>query len=115
MNNGTKRETLIWLFVRVSGVLVLFLALGHLYIMHIANSVHTIDAEFVKNRLRAPLWKTYDFLLLSLALSHGSLGVKNILEDVIHNKKILAVLKVCFGIFCAGIFLIGLVVFVKQL
>ncbi len=115
MNKEAKRETLIWLFVRVSGVLVLFLALGHLYIMHIANSVHTMDADFVKNRLRNPLWKTYDFLLLSLALSHGSLGVKNILEDVVHNKKILQAVKVCLGIFCAGLFLIGLAVFIKAL
>ena len=115
MDKAAKKETFAWLFVRVSGVLVLFLALGHLYIMHIANSVDTIDADFVKNRLQNPLWKTYDFFLLALALSHGSLGVKTILEDVIPNKKVLGGAKIALGLFGLALFCLGLAVFIKNL
>ena len=40
-------ELVAWLFMRFSGVLLLFLALGHLFIMHVINSIHEIDYDFV--------------------------------------------------------------------
>lgn len=100
--------------MRVSGVLVLFLALGHLYIMHVANSIDVIDDAFVRSRLASPWWKTYDILLLALAFSHGSIGVKNVLEDVIGHPLLLKIIKIFFGLFCLAVALLGLAVFVKD-
>lgn len=114
MNKSLQQNILGWLFVRVSGVLVLFLALGHLYIMHVANSVDSIDAQFVIQRLNNPLWKTYDFLLLTLALAHGGYGIKNILDDIL-RKTWHGPMKALLGLICGALFLIGLVVFVKNL
>ncbi|MBI4369442.1 MAG: succinate dehydrogenase [Elusimicrobia bacterium] len=113
--NAAKRNTAGWLYLRVSGVAVLLLALGHLYIMHVANSVDTINDEFVRRRLASPLWKGYDFLLLSLALSHGSIGVKNVLEDIIRRPSLLTAAKIILGLMSAGLFLLGLAVFIKQI
>lgn len=112
MDKEAKQETLLWLAIRVSGVLVLFLALGHLYIMHVVNSIDTIDANFVRDRLQSPLWKGYDFLLLTLALGHGSLGVKTIIEDLIRSEKKLRLAKKGLFLFSAILFLLGLAVFV---
>ncbi|MEK7287518.1 MAG: succinate dehydrogenase [Elusimicrobiota bacterium] len=103
-----------WLFIRASGLLLLSLALGHLYIMHIINSVETIDDNFVRKRLSSPVWITYDLLLLSLALAHGGLGVSNILEDHIRNKKTFKTVKIVLGIFCAALFILGLAIFIKK-
>ncbi|MEK6544463.1 MAG: succinate dehydrogenase [Elusimicrobiota bacterium] len=113
MSNSSRLSALAWLYLRVSGILVLFLALGHLYIMHIANSIETIDSAFAAERLSAPVWRAYDFLLLTLALSHGGFGINNILQDCINEKR----KKLASGIVlivCAALFVIGLAVFIKD-
>lgn len=70
-----------WFFMRVSGVLLLFLAIGHLLIMHIFNSIETIDYWFVVERWRTPFWRIYDGLMLILALLHGWNGMRWIIDD----------------------------------
>jgi succinate dehydrogenase / fumarate reductase membrane anchor subunit len=67
--------------MRVSAVLLVFLVLGHLYIMHIVNSTDTIDFAFVAQRLANPIWRVYDLLILLLALSHGLNGLRGIVND----------------------------------
>jgi succinate dehydrogenase membrane anchor subunit len=76
-------ELYAWLFMRVSGVVLLFLALGHLLIMHIINNVDNIDFRFVALRYATPFWRTYDLVMLWLALIHGVNGVRTILVDYI--------------------------------
>ncbi len=39
-----------WLFMRLSGLLLLFLALGHLVIMHLVHNVDEISYAFVASR-----------------------------------------------------------------
>ena len=76
-----------WLFMRASGVVLLFLALGHLAIMHLINTIHLIDFDFVADRYRTPFWRVYDFLLLTLALIHGLNGVRTIIDDTIRAPR----------------------------
>lgn len=76
-------ELYAWMFMRVSGVVLLFLALGHLYIMHILNNVDNMDFRFVAQRYSTPFWRTYDLLMLWLALIHGTNGLRTILVDYI--------------------------------
>ena len=52
-------ELYAWLFMRVSGVALLFLVLGHLAIMHIIHNVDEIDFSFVVGRFENPLWRMY--------------------------------------------------------
>jgi succinate dehydrogenase / fumarate reductase membrane anchor subunit len=80
-------ELYAWFFMRVSGVLLMFLALGHLLIMHIINNVDKIDYAFVVARWGTPLWRTYDFLLLSLALLHGFNGARVLVDDYLKGGK----------------------------
>ncbi|MEW6046008.1 MAG: succinate dehydrogenase [Bacillota bacterium] len=79
-----------WLFMRLSGVLLVFLALGHLVIMHVLNNVEAIDYNFVASRLAGPLgavWRSYDLLLLALALLHGMNGLRGILHDAVRSPR----------------------------
>jgi len=75
-----------WYFFRVSGVLLVFLALGHLLTMHIVNNVDVIDYRFVAARWDNPFWRSYDWFLLLLAVLHGSNGVRIVVDDYVHTR-----------------------------
>jgi len=76
-----------WYYFRISGVLLLFLALGHVYIMHIATPVEQINYAFVAARYATPFWRTYDLVLLLLAMSHGVNGIRVIIHDYIRSRS----------------------------
>ena len=67
-------ELYAWIFMRVSGLALLFLALGHLLVMHIIHNVDHIDFQFVAARYATPFWRTYDLLMLWFAMIHGVNG-----------------------------------------
>jgi len=79
-------ELYAWFFMRVSGITLLILALGHLLVMHIINNVDNIDFKFIAERYATPFWRTYDLLLLWLALIHGINGVRTLVDDYIHPR-----------------------------
>jgi succinate dehydrogenase / fumarate reductase, membrane anchor subunit len=95
-----------WFFMRISGILLLFLALGHLGIMHIVHNVEEISYQFVAERFATPFWRWYDFFLLGLALFHGTNGVRIIIDDYAKTEKqrkmIWLVLKVTAGLLFIG-------------
>ncbi len=74
-------ELFAWWFMRVSGLVLVFLALGHLFIMHVIHNVGTLDYAFVAARYRTPFWRTYDWLMLTLALLHGLNGARTVVDD----------------------------------
>jgi succinate dehydrogenase / fumarate reductase membrane anchor subunit len=79
-------ELYAWLFMRISGVVLLFMALGHLAIMHLINNIEVIDYQFVVRRYATPFWRTYDLVMLWLALIHGLNGVRTLVEDYISAR-----------------------------
>ncbi len=71
-----------WLFMRVSGVVLVFLVLGHLLIMNILDGgVQRINFAFVAGRWSSPFWQVWDLLMLWLAMLHGTNGVRTIIND----------------------------------
>ena len=79
-------ELYAWLFMRVSGIVLLFMALGHLIIMHVINNVDVINYQFVVRRYATPFWRTYDMIMLWLALIHGVNGVRTLVDDYISAR-----------------------------
>jgi succinate dehydrogenase / fumarate reductase, flavoprotein subunit len=52
-----------WLFMRVSGIVLVFLVLGHLLIMNILDGgVQRINFAFVAGRWSSPFWQIWDLL-----------------------------------------------------
>ncbi len=86
-------ETWQWYFMRVSGLALVFLALGHFTITHIINDVRDTDAVFVAKRWDNPFWRIYDFALLFLALFHGLNGLRVIMDDYIASPRKRAISK----------------------
>jgi succinate dehydrogenase / fumarate reductase membrane anchor subunit len=75
-----------WLFMRLSGILLLFLAVGHVLIMHVLETgVERVDFSFVVERWSSPFWRTWDWLMLVLALLHGINGVRVIVQDYVRS------------------------------
>ena len=75
-----------WYFFRISGVLILFLVLGHILVVHILNSVDDITYQFVATRWQSLGWRVYDWLLLALTITHGQNGLRVLIDDCVHNR-----------------------------
>ena len=82
-----------WLFMRVSGLALVFLALVHFAITHIVNDVAETDAAFVAERWDNPLWRLFDWALLALALLHGLNGLRWIVDDYVRAPAARAATK----------------------
>lgn len=100
-----------WSYMRISGVLLLPLALGHLAMMHVIQGVFDLTAanfpvvgsalinasgtatEFTLSRWSVAvagfyIWRIYDIALLAFAAIHGFNGLRYVLTDYISNPII---------------------------
>ncbi len=67
--------------MRLSGIVLLFLAVGHVLIMHVfEEGVDRVDFAFIQLRWASPFWKTWDWLMLVLALLHRVNGLRMIVR-----------------------------------
>ncbi len=80
-------ETWSWFFMRLSGLALVFLALVHFALTHIVNDVVETDYRFVADRWENPLWRLFDWALLTLALAHGANGLRWILDDYVRRPR----------------------------
>lgn len=97
-----------WLFMRVSGILLLFLAVGHVVIMHVLDEgIERVNFSFVSLRWQNPMWRIYDWLLLSLALVHGVNGLRVIVGDYVRRPGARVAINYTFYALTFIIFLVG--------
>lgn len=92
-------ERYLWLFMRLSGVAMLILAVGHMVIQHILNSSTTLTLSFVAAQWSSWGWKAFDIALLWMAIPHGIRGLFNILTEYIHGgaaRRVIAALLTLF-------------------
>lgn len=82
---ASGRERFWWYFMRLSGLALVFLALGHMFIMHVLVELTggEIDFAFVQSRWGTPFWRIYDLLLLILAFVHGANGARVVIGDYV--------------------------------
>ena len=83
----SRLEVWSWYFFRISGLLLVFLALGHLAIMHLVYTVDVIGYDWIADRWRSVGWRVYDWLLLALALPHGMNGLRVVVDDFVHTGR----------------------------
>ncbi|WP_427869752.1 succinate dehydrogenase hydrophobic membrane anchor subunit [Leucobacter luti] len=105
---GTNWEKWGWIYMRVSGVLLLVLVFGHLFSnLMIGDGVHAIDFGFVGGKLSQPFWKIWDTLLLWLALIHGANGMRTIVNDYVVRPGLAKTFKVLLFLSAALLILLG--------
>lgn len=99
-----------WLFMRISGLALIFLALFHVFWLHFVISVEQIDFTTIVSRWTDPsqgaFWRTYDLLLLAFAFTHGMNGARMVLDDYFHSPGWRATLKI--GLALGWFILLGL-------
>ncbi len=85
---ASGRERFWWYFMRVSGLALVILALGHMFIMHVLVELAggEINFAFVQSRWGTPFWRIYDFALLVLAFLHGANGARIVIGDYVANR-----------------------------
>ncbi len=104
---GGGFETFSWYFFRVSGILLIFLVIIHLILMHVTTDVAKTTYDFVASRYSNPLWRLYDWLLLTLALLHGMNGLRIVIDDYVRGRGArLTVLSIA-GILTVVFFMLG--------
>ncbi|MYW68452.1 succinate dehydrogenase [Streptomyces sp. SID8379] len=75
-------EMAAWLFMRLSGVVLVVLVLGHLLIQLVLDGgVSKIGFAFVAGRWASPFWQGWDLLMLWLAMLHGANGLRTVIND----------------------------------
>jgi succinate dehydrogenase cytochrome b556 subunit len=84
-------DRLIWYFMRISGAMLILLAGGHLFITHYLNVPSETGFDFVATRWANPYWRTFDWLLLMIALWHGVLGLRYSIQDYLRAPAARAV------------------------
>ncbi|WP_336659765.1 succinate dehydrogenase hydrophobic membrane anchor subunit [Leucobacter sp. USHLN153] len=100
-----------WVYMRVSGVLLLVLVFGHLFSnLMIGDGVHAIDFGFVGGKLSQPFWKVWDTLLLWLALIHGANGMRTIVNDYVTRRGLAKGFKFALFLSTALLILLGTIV-----
>lgn len=71
-----------WVFMRVSGVVLVVLVLGHLFVnLMVGDGIQAVDFAFVAGKWADPFWRVYDLLMLWLAMLHGTNGLRTVIND----------------------------------
>src|SRR4051794_20872015 len=75
-------ELYAWVFMRLSGILLVALVLGHLFVnLMLGQGIQRIDFAFVAGKWSSPFWQVWDLLMLWLAQLHGTNGLRVIIND----------------------------------
>ena len=112
--SGSSRsnfEMLAWLFMRLSGIVLVVLVFGHLFVnLMVGEGVHAIDFGFVGGKWANPFWQVWDLLLLWLALLHGGNGMRTIIDDYAERGVVRFWLKIALFVAVAFTILLGTMV-----
>jgi succinate dehydrogenase / fumarate reductase membrane anchor subunit len=102
-----------WVFMRVSGVVLMVLIFTHLFInLLTGDGVQQIDFAFVAGKWAHPLWKVWDLTMLVLAMIHGGNGMRLLINDYARADLLRKAFKVALASSVALIIVLGsLVIF----
>jgi succinate dehydrogenase / fumarate reductase membrane anchor subunit len=109
MQKKGRFELYSWVFMRVSGLLLIFMALYHLVWWNLLVGVEHLSADLVLERWSNPLWRLFNVLLATFAMLHGLNGLRYSIEDYVRNPGARKVVKaiaytVVLGALAWGIF-----------
>ena len=110
---GANWEKWGWIYMRASGVLLVVLIFGHLFVnLMLGEGIHGIDFAFVAGKYATPFWQWWDVLMLWLALIHGANGMRTIVNDYVGNATVRKILVGSLWVSAGFLILLGtLVVF----
>jgi succinate dehydrogenase / fumarate reductase membrane anchor subunit len=100
-----------WIYMRASGVVLVVLIFGHLFINLVAGTgVKQVDFAFIAGKYSTPFWQVWDSAMLVLALIHGSNGMRTITNDYVVNPTANKLIKGALLTATVLLILLGLLV-----
>lgn len=101
-----------WIFMRASGIILIFLILGHLMVNLVLpeRGVKSIDFAFVAGKWASPFWQVYDGIMLWLALIHGTNGMRTLVNDYSEREWVRKTLNVSLWVVAAALIVLGTLV-----
>ena len=111
-------ERIAWLFMRYSGLILVFLSLSHFWMQHIIVGTHQLQVGDTVLRwgetgkpvtLENVIWRGYYAVILGLAMLHGLNGLRQVVSDyfrstaykVIMGVAVVLIAVIAFGGFAA--------------
>ncbi len=70
-----------WLLVRLTGLLLTVLVIGHFALTHIVTDVAQTGSAYVASRWGSALVVGWDWLMLASAVLHGAVGLRAVVGD----------------------------------
>ncbi len=100
-----------WIYMRVSGVVLVVLIFGHLFVNLVAGTgVKQVDFAFIAGKYATPFWMVWDGVMLWLALLHGGNGMRTITNDYVTNPAANRLLKGAIYLSVGVLILLGTLV-----
>ncbi len=106
---NTNSELAWWVFMRISGLALIFLTFGHLFMSNISIDAGKVDYAYVAQRFSTTWVKIYDTFLLGLAMLHGGNGLRYSIEDYIQKPSSRFVAKSILYVLMIGIMIFGVI------
>lgn len=108
---SANREKWAWLFMRASGVVLIVLIFGHLFVnLFLGEGIKAIDFAFVAGKWANPFWQVWDTLMLWLALIHGTNGMRTLVNDYSEREGIRKFLNASLWTVCILLVVLGTLV-----
>jgi succinate dehydrogenase / fumarate reductase membrane anchor subunit len=76
-----------YVLLRVTGLALSVLVLGHFAVTHFVTDVAHDDSAFVAQRLSSGIWVAWDSAMLAAALAHGSVGLRLAIADYASGRR----------------------------
>jgi succinate dehydrogenase / fumarate reductase membrane anchor subunit len=112
-HSRTHIERWSWLFMRISGSLLIVLIFTHLFVnLMMDGGISSINFGFVAGKWASPLWQWWDAAMLVLAMIHGTNGMRVLVNDYARTRWVSRTLKSALGAAFALVVVLGsLVIF----
>jgi succinate dehydrogenase / fumarate reductase, membrane anchor subunit len=100
-------EVFSWFFMRITGLVLVFLALYHLVWWNLVIGVEHIDSQVVAERWSNPLWRFFNVALVSFAFLHGLNGARYSIEDYVRSPGWQVIVKTIVYTIVLGTLIFG--------
>ena len=108
---GANWEKYGWLFMRVSGPLLVVLIFTHLVVnLVVGDGIKAIDFAFVAGKWADPFWQYWDLAMLWLAMIHGTNGMRTIVNDYAERPAVRKTLTYVLWATCVALIVLGTLV-----
>ena len=111
-------ERLAWVFMRFSGLILVFLSLSHFWLQHLIVGTHQLQfgqtvarwgASGVPVTIENVFWRLYYVAIVCLAMLHGLNGFRQVAYDYLHNRGVYRVVMLLATAVIGVVSLMGLV------